>query len=218
MMKPWKWYQNCMVVHPVKTQVVSSGFLWAVGDIAAQSISHFTAKNHLKLKLKARDEKFRVNWNRVGISSLFGFTFVGPFGHFWYEGLDKFSRFKLQLHPKSAQFIATKVAMDGLIYGPFNLIAFLTFMGFASGKNARQVKEGLKRDFIPALVMEGGAWPIIQTVNFLYVPVMYQLLYVNVFCMLDSAFLSWLEQQKDAVWKKQFTASFQLKIPQGQSR
>lgn len=44
MLKLWKWYQNTLVVHPVKTQVISSGVIWGVGDIAAQFITHSTAK------------------------------------------------------------------------------------------------------------------------------------------------------------------------------
>lgn len=30
------------------------------------------------------DEKFKVNWRRVAITSMFGFGFVGPVGHYWY--------------------------------------------------------------------------------------------------------------------------------------
>lgn len=53
MMKVWKWYQNCLAVHPVKTQVISSGILWGVGDIAAQSITHSTAKKHFHIRVSA---------------------------------------------------------------------------------------------------------------------------------------------------------------------
>lgn len=42
----WKWYQKCLTVHPVKTQIISSGTLWGVGDVAAQTITHYsTLKN-----------------------------------------------------------------------------------------------------------------------------------------------------------------------------
>lgn len=51
MLKLWKWYQNCLAVHPLKTQVISSGFLWGVGDIAAQYITHATAKSRLQLSV-----------------------------------------------------------------------------------------------------------------------------------------------------------------------
>lgn len=205
MLKLWKWYQNCLSVHPLKTQVISSGFLWGVGDIAAQYITHSTSHQHLQLLDAERG--FTINWKRTAITSIFGLGFVGPVGHLWYEGLDKLIRLRLRLEPKTARFVATKVAADGIIFGPFDLFVFFSYMGFASGKKIAEVKEDVKRDFLPALVLEGGAWPILQVANFRYVPVRYQLLYVNMFCLLDSAFLSWLEQQKDAVWKKWFTFS-----------
>ena len=123
-----------------------------------------------------------------------------------YQGLDKFIRLKLHLRPKSARAVATKVAMDGMIFGPMHLFVFFTYMGLCSGKTIPQVKEDLKKNFFPALILEGGVWPAVQVFNFRYVPVKYQLLYVNLFCLLDSAFLSWLEQQKDAPWKQWFNS------------
>ncbi|ESW07873.1 hypothetical protein PHAVU_010G165700 [Phaseolus vulgaris] len=202
MLKVWNWYQNCLSVHPVKTQVVSSTILWGVGDLTAQFITHSATKK--RLQLSDSDAKFMVNWKRLAVTSMFGFGFVGPVGHFWYEGLDKFIRFKLQLMPKSVRFVATKVAMDSMIFGPFHLFVFFSYMGLCAGKNLPKVKEDLKRNYVPALVLEGGVWSVVQVFNFWYLPVKYQLLYVNLFCLLDSAFLSWLEQQKDASWKKCF--------------
>ncbi|KAK6236330.1 hypothetical protein QUC31_020099 [Theobroma cacao] len=217
MLRMWKWYQSCLSLHPVKTQVISSGFLWGFGDIAAQYITHSTAKKRLQYK-QDEEQEFKVNWKRVAITSMFGFGFVGPVGHFWYEGLDKFIKMRLHLRPKSARFVATKVAMDGLIFGPFDLFVFFTYMGFSTGKSVAQVKEDVMRDFLPALILEGGVWPIVQVANFRYVPVRYQLLYVNIFCLLDSAFLSWIEQQKDAPWKQRFSSFTSLKERGGQGR
>ncbi|KAF4351958.1 hypothetical protein G4B88_020586 [Cannabis sativa] len=82
MLRLWKWYQNCLAFHPVKTQVISSGFLWGAGDVAAQYITHTSAKRRLKISDAEAD--FKVNWKRVAITSSFGFGFVGPVGHFWF--------------------------------------------------------------------------------------------------------------------------------------
>ncbi|XP_071690698.1 uncharacterized protein [Rutidosis leptorrhynchoides] len=207
MLKLWRWYQNCLSVHPVKTQVISSGLIWGLGDIAAQSVTHSTAlhsQNKNPNFISEDDKRLRINWRRVATTSLFGMAFVGPVGHFWYEGLDRFLKLKLQYQPKSMRFVATKVALDGIIFGPLDLFVFFSYMGFASGKSVNQVKEDVKRDFLPALILEGGIWPIVQVANFRYIPVRYQLLYVNSFCLLDSCFLSWLEQQQDAAWKQWF--------------
>ena len=116
--------------------------------------------------------------------------------------MDRYIRLRLRLQPNSFRFVATKVAIDGFIFGPLDLLVFFTYMGFSAGKSVPQIKEDVKRDFIPALILEGGLWPILQVANFRYIPVRYQLLYVNFFCLLDSCFLSWIEQQEDASWKQ----------------
>ncbi|KAJ9183472.1 hypothetical protein P3X46_007318 [Hevea brasiliensis] len=219
MLKLWKWYQNCLAVHPVKTQVISSGFIWGFGDIGAQSITKYTAKKkQCQKELQDKEKGLKINWKRVATTSLFGFGFVGPVGHFWYEGLDQFLRFRLLLRPNSFRFVTTKVAIDGFLFGPLDLLIFFTYMGFSTGKSVPQIKEDLKRDYLPALILEGGVWPVVQAANFRFVPVRYQLLYVNFFCLLDSCFLSWIEQQEDAPWKQWFKSFRPLKDKTGQGR
>ncbi|KAG8381867.1 hypothetical protein BUALT_Bualt05G0017500 [Buddleja alternifolia] len=216
MLKLWKWYQNSLATHPIKTQVISSGIIWGIGDIAAQAVTHSTAKAHHLQTHEEEDKELKINWRRVATTTLFGLGFVGPVGHFWYERLDRIIRVRLKLQPKSFRFVASKVAADGIIFGPLDLLVFFTYMGFSSGKSSAQVKEDVKRDFLPALILEGGVWPIVQVANFRFVPVRYQLLYVNFFCLLDSCFLSWVEQQQDAPWKQWFKSFQPLKEGEGQ--
>lgn len=134
-----------------------------------------------------------------------------------YEGLDQFIRLRLRLQPKSFRFVGAKVAIDGFLFGPLDLLIFFSYMGFSTGKNVVQIKEDVKRDFFPALVFEGGIWPVVQIMNFRFIPVRYQLLYVNLFCLLDSSFLSWIEQQDDAPWKQWFTSLIGSKEQKDQS-
>ncbi|GLT25425.1 hypothetical protein SLA2020_005540 [Shorea laevis] len=209
MLRLWRWYQNCLAIHPVKTQVISSGLIWGFGDFAAQTVTHFTAKRNRQFQ--ENDEKLKINWKRVATTSLFGFGFVGPVGHFWYEGLDRYIRLRLFLQPNTYRFVAAKVAIDGFIFGPLDLLVFFSYMGFSTGKSMTQIKEDVQRDFIPAFLLEGGIWPIVQVVNFRFIPVRYQLLYVNFFCLLDSCFLSWIEQQENAPWKERLKSLLHLK-------
>ncbi|KAL3819031.1 hypothetical protein ACJIZ3_004936 [Penstemon smallii] len=100
MLRVWKWYQNCLATHPVKTQVISSAFIWGFGDIAAQTVTHSTAKPHHVVsnsletntyliillcceQLLGEDKELKINWRRVASTSLFGLAFIGPVGHFW---------------------------------------------------------------------------------------------------------------------------------------
>lgn len=130
--------------------------------------------------------------------------------------MDRIIRLRLRLRPKSFRFVATKVAVDGFLFGPLDLLVFFTYMGFSTGKSVPQIKEDVKRDFLPAFLLEGGVWPVLQVVNFRFVPVRYQLLYVNFFCILDSCLLSWIEQQEDAQWKQWVKSFLPLKERKGQ--
>lgn len=51
MLRLWRWYQNCLRDHPLKTQIISSGLIWGFGDVAAQTITHSTAKRHRHLQV-----------------------------------------------------------------------------------------------------------------------------------------------------------------------
>ncbi|KAK1408174.1 hypothetical protein QVD17_39809 [Tagetes erecta] len=204
MLKIWRCYKYWLAVHPFKTQVISSGLIWGLGDLAAQVVTRITAAKKKYIFQSEDNRDLRINWRRVVTTSIFGMAYVGPIGHFWYEGLDRFLMQRLQYAPKSMRFVATKVALDGIIFEPIDLFVFFTYMGFALGKTVTQIKEEMRRDFLPALIVEGGVWGVVQVINFRFIPVKYQLLFVNLFCFLDSCFLSWFEQQQDAAWKQWF--------------
>lgn len=209
----WGWYQVKLAQHPVRTQMITSGILWATGDYAAQSISRSIERRRASEtpveennnKKKAKEEE-ATDWKRVALASSFGVGFVGPVGHLWYEGLERFVIHGLKLRPNSLRFIATKVACDCLLFGPIHLLAFFTYMGLMSGRPWEEVKHDVERDFIPTYMTEGLGWGFVQVANFRLVPVRHQLLFVNVFCLIDSAFLSWVKHQDDAPWKKYLTS------------
>ncbi|KAG1330393.1 PXMP2/4 family protein 4 [Cocos nucifera] len=168
-------------------------------------------------KEQQEDKELKINWKRVAITSTFGLAYDGPVGHYWYEYLDYYIRVRLQLQPKSLKFVTAKVVADGLLCGPLDSLIFFSYMGLASGKSMDQVKEDVKKDFLPAVLVEAGVWPFVQVANFRFVPVRYQLLYVNIFCLLDSTFLSWIEQQGDAPWKQWFSPILTLEDQKGQA-
>ncbi|KAJ1394115.1 Ribosomal protein S5 domain 2-type fold, subgroup [Sesbania bispinosa] len=69
-----------------------------------------------------------LDWRCVAITSMFGFVLGGPVGHFWFEGLDKFIRLKLQPMAKSTIAVATKVAMDSFWDGSMPEINWLPML------------------------------------------------------------------------------------------
>ena len=84
------------------------------------------------------------------------YSFLSP----RYEYLDRFVRRRYQ--PSSFKFVASKVAVDGLIPP-------LVFGGAFS-----------------------IWWPAVQIANFRFIPVRYQVLYGNLFCQLGNCFRLWI--------------------------
>lgn len=64
-----------------------------------------------------------------------------------------------------------------------------------------EFKRKMKVDFVPTLAAEVSIWPIVQSVNFSVVPLQHQLLVINVFTIIDAAFMSWARNQEDWVTK-----------------
>lgn len=209
--------------------MVTSTLLWGSGDVIAQQIDMQMSAKRLQLMgiseqaggvsedcentglSSSREAAADVatvealveglDRRRVLTTSLFGAGFVGPAGHYWYSGLEGFVKNRMRLRPASFQFVGAKLFFDTFIFGPVHLGAFFTYTGLVSGHSMQQVTKDLARDFVPAFVTEATVWPVIQTINFKLVPVQHQLLFVNFFCLLDSAWLSWLKYQRDAPWK-----------------
>ncbi|KAL3586947.1 hypothetical protein D5086_013814 [Populus alba] len=68
----------------------------------------------------------------------------------------RFIRSRLLMRPNSLRFVGSKVAIDGFLFGPLDLLVFFSYIGFATGKSVPQIRKDLKRDFIPAFVLEGA--------------------------------------------------------------
>lgn len=71
-----------------------------------------------------------------------------------------------------------------------------------------EFKRKMRVDFLPTLTAEVSIWPIVQSVNFSVVPLKHQLLVINVFTIMDAAFMSWARNQED--WVTKVMAALQL--------
>ncbi|KAK9806839.1 hypothetical protein WJX72_004536 [[Myrmecia] bisecta] len=162
--------------HPLKTQAITTGLLWATGDYIAQ-----------------RMEGKGIDRRRAALSVVYGASVIGPVGHHWYHGLDKaVSRCFL---PGSLPFLAAKVAADTFVFTPAHVAAFFAFMTVAEGGRWKDVKQKFQQDFVPTFVAEAIIWPPYQYLNFARVPVQHQLLMCNAGAVLDGTFLSWARKQ-----------------------
>ena len=76
-----------------------------------------------------------------------------------------------------------------------HVAGFLAVPGLASGESWAQTRDRVRELFLPTLVAESVAWPIVQAANFALVPLRHQLLVINLWTVADTAFLSWWKER-----------------------
>jgi uncharacterized membrane protein YebE (DUF533 family) len=95
LLAPVRKYNQLLERSPIATKCVTSGFMYALGDIAAQGAQHYNAEKDAKKHdedaaaegqvVPHRERKrFRVDWERAGLFFVFGTVVGGPLYHFWF--------------------------------------------------------------------------------------------------------------------------------------
>jgi protein Mpv17 len=140
----WGAYERQLERRPVLTQMTTSAVLWCSGDVIAQRLEHWEKQmQHEKKRADAAvaggtkavkgahpssaevgssgasssDDapQLVIDWRRALMTGMFGSTFVGPVGHFWYINLDKWCA---RVFPGGgAKFIAAKVGVASALPG-----------------------------------------------------------------------------------------------------
>jgi len=184
-------YQALLTRRPVITNMTTSAALWASGDACVQLQS-------------SQDLDFR----RAAFTTTYGGLFIGPLGHMWYENLDTMVTSVTRLKVGGTPFLATKVAVDTLLWGPITLIGYMAGSGVVQGDTPETIAQRIQLEFWPSFLLECSVWPAVQAVNFKLVPVRHQLLVVNTVAVLDCAFLSWVSHDGDssAPWPMRLVA------------
>mmetsp|Transcript_18864 Transcript_18864/g.52624 ORF Transcript_18864/g.52624 Transcript_18864/m.52624 type:complete len:242 (+) Transcript_18864:588-1313(+) len=169
----WAIYRLSLRKYPVQTQMVSTTGLWAIGDLLSQKV-----EGHQKM-----------DWVRTVSSAAFAGGFLGPLGHHWYLGLDRFASRWFGLG--SNNYLAVKVLADCFIASPLEIATFFSFMETVRGSGLQGIPHKLQADLLPTYGVQLTYWPLFQWFNFSCVPVKHQLLAVNTASIADSAFVCW---------------------------
>lgn len=95
----------------------------------------------------------------------------GPAATVWFSFLQRNVVFK-----SNKATIAARVAADQGLFGPLNISCFLTSMAVMEGADPI---EKWKSSFLPVYKANLTVWPMVQTINFAFVPLEYRVLLVN---------------------------------------
>ncbi|RIA87909.1 putative integral membrane protein, Mpv17/PMP22 family [Glomus cerebriforme] len=194
-------YQN----HPSITLAFTNAGLAIASDTLAQSITLFRSRNE-----SSNSQQFDLA--RLGRFTTYGFS-IAPLIHKWFSFLDRKYPFNLdnKTHQsplikknglfnknnlmKQNQMIFKRVLLDQLFFAPFGICMFFGGISILEGRNFKGIKEKFDEAYIPALKMNYTIWPLVQFVNFRFLPLKYRVPFVSAVGVLWNSYLSLLNSE-----------------------
>ena len=136
---------------------------------------------------KVIEKKEDLDVKRMLRFTVLGSCIVGPMIRSWLLILEKMFGPTLTLK-KNLQ----KVALDQFAFAPFNQIIMLSSVGIMQGLNSLElIKQKLKNE-LPTVMFTGWKiWPIVNFVNFSYVPFQLRPLVISIVALFWFTFLAW---------------------------
>jgi len=151
------------------------------GDMAVQQITRY--RHH-----KQGGSRVKHDWIRTGRLTLIGLC-LGPLNHGWYRFLDR-------AYPSiQAAAIGKKILLDQIIASPLLIVFFLTGSGLMQKQTLSECGEEIRNKFITIYKADWLIWPAAQTINFLFLPPQYRVLYVAMVTLFYDGFLSYMKHE-----------------------
>ncbi|KAK9873335.1 hypothetical protein WA026_022141 [Henosepilachna vigintioctopunctata] len=89
-----------------------------------------------------------------------------------------------------------RIAIDQLIYAPIMTAAFFGGMALLEGRDLKYAEEEIRKKFLPTFKTGLCYWPIVQTVNFSYIPEKNRVPFLSLCGMAWTVFLSFVLDRK----------------------
>ncbi|KAL9086049.1 MAG: hypothetical protein Q9159_004378 [Coniocarpon cinnabarinum] len=115
------------------------------------------------------------------------FCVFGPAATVWFNFLQR----RIVLQNKNLEIVA-KVLTDQCVFASTNLFCFLSSIALMEGSDPR---EKLASTYTSALSKNWMLWPLVQGVNFKFVPLEHRVLVVNVVSLGWNCYLSYLNSR-----------------------
>ncbi|KAJ2635500.1 hypothetical protein GGF40_003576 [Coemansia sp. RSA 1286] len=169
---------------PLATITVTNGVLGGLGDVLAQTI-------------EAHNSKRRFNWDRSRTLRFIAWgSICAPIFHNWYLFLNRIYPITTLASKRNFTISVTKrVVTDQLVYAPLGIAGFFMAMNLMEGGGWQSGKKRLKEYFVPTLKANYAVWPVVQMVNFGFVPVLYRVPFSSIVSVFWNAFISWANAQ-----------------------
>ncbi|XP_049872915.1 protein Mpv17 [Pectinophora gossypiella] len=165
-------YQRVLSRRPYLVQAIQTGALMGAGDLISQTIIE---KKSFK----------QIEWQRSARFSCIGLFIIGPTLRVWYGVLNK------HIGHTGKTVAVKKVFLDQVVFAPMVLCSLLCIVGASQGKNWDSIKQDLNTNYIDILKANYMLWPWVQLLNFYYIPLHYQVLFVQCVALFWNTYLAW---------------------------
>lgn len=170
-----RWYNQILKRRPKATEIITAFLLTYSSD----SICQYIEKPKDKSYFDYFDNKRACNL------SFFGAGAITPMFHYWYKFLAK-------AYPSSSfSAIFFKSLFDRLTIGSFVVLSFFVSQHYLNGGNTPDLQVKLERDLPGALKMNVTVWMSALMLNFKYVPLQFQVLFLNTVGFFWMIYLTW---------------------------
>ena len=153
------------------------GILIGIGDCCSQQI----------VERRGRKHDFTRTFGMMSI----GFFIIGPTMRYWYIFLDSTIKGKRTIDAMK------KVAMDQTIFAPCIIATFFTTTGLLFGKTQAEIESKFRNQYLKTLLTNYYIWPVIQTINFNFVPLQHRVFVVNFVAIFWNTYLSWAANKEE---------------------
>ncbi|OJI97513.1 hypothetical protein ASPVEDRAFT_119461 [Aspergillus versicolor CBS 583.65] len=193
---------------PVLTTMVTNAILGGVADTVAQLITAFRTRatapqsdDFISIEINDLDKEKPPALGELGHAShapppfdferltrfmSYGF-FMAPVQFKWFGFLSRVFPLAKRNPTVSAM---KRVAFDQLLFAPFGLVCFFSFMTVAEGGGRRALTRKFQDVYLPTLKANYVLWPAVQILNFRVVPIQFQIPFVSSVGIAWTAYLS----------------------------
>lgn len=174
---------------PIFRAALTSASVMAAGDAICQAI-----------RCRAAQHDISINLKQTARFGLIGLTLHGPYFYQSFRWLDK-------TLGQSSTFkqAALKTALGQVTIFPVYVVSFFTYMGLLEGLSLEQCREKVIKAAPPTLLTGTAFWPVVNIFNFMYVPAVHRVLYVNAAGLFWNAWLSYENTTKGHIEKEKKT-------------
>lgn len=179
-------YARHLKRRPLFVKSVTSGALVGLADCLSQLIRNQTYRRKYRdSKDSTTIVKRNYNYRQTFWMAMYGALFVAPFAHSWYAFLERTilplsSAAKVTgLTLANLRLAFRRAMVDQLSVGPVFNTGFFVSRGLIAGKSSEEIGHKMRSDFLQMTGYGFCLWVPAQFMNFLFIPLHYRVLFIN---------------------------------------